>query len=1046
MSANKFATMLHRNTNRITVILVYVVLEWVLIILLLLNSLFSYLIRKFANYVGLKPPCLWCCRVDHMLEPGESKNSYRDLVCESHATELIKLGYYSNHCKLAGSQNMCQDCLSSLPSGNGKSMEEITFFSWVSENRIDHGKNYRCSCCNERLSSKLYPCLLFNPSWGYLNYNTQKGNLILELVDDDSNGSDDSNLCNSSSMTDDCKFYSREEEDNAKGAGMEHHILNDIANFSFKNLAEEDCLKALSKCQSDEKGNEDKIGTSELSQQFHGDIGRTHHSSNENRFQICNSQDESLDIISGCSKNYNDHDLDRLIPVELIDYSTIASLRSCKSSKKNSVKQERHINSADMCLSAEAPINSFADHMCVSGEAALHKMDEILEKTKAAEKDGAIESERETQINSDAEHMRVSRATVQHIAEDNEEETMSIDHKSVKMAEPANCSAINEAGRVDVADAENCSGPNAEAGKACEQVTPSQAAQTLTADSNVKVATIEELNDPPASEEEIDFKSVEDETKSQVLVGAEVFNHGLADQIQAQEPLVSLANPQEDQPSMCKNSNEICNSPDEHVAKNDHDSNIKATGQEETIPANKNPEGINHLSMHTDANEAGEEKFPETPTSTDGLHHLHKKLMPFEKKEWGTDESLDGSVASEMEGGAGCGGDGGLTTEQLKLALKAKRKALNALYLELEEERSAAAIAANQTMAMITRLQEEKAAMQMEALQYQRMMEEQSEYDQEALQLLNELMIKREKEKQELERELEMYRERVLDYEAKEKIVARRKYASGSRNSSASCSNADDSDKLSIDINIEARDEDNGFFNYQEISDKSTPIDEVLNLDKMGLDCVKHLGAIDESLAEYEQERMSILEQLKALEERLFTLGDDEQFFEDVKPIENLSEYNGKAFDERYSFSSLEENEVVNGFSYDMREKNHPESKIINTKARRLLPLFDAIDIENKKGIATKQQIDCDSNGMQNSFIPNFELENEKFAVEEEVEHIYERLQALEADREFLKHCISSLKKGDKGMDLLQEILQHLRDLRTVELHVRKKDCLLQDN
>jgi len=55
---------------------------------------------------------------------------------------------------------------------------------------------------------------------------------------------------------------------------------------------------------------------------------------------------------------------------------------------------------------------------------------------------------------------------------------------------------------------------------------------------------------------------------------------------------------------------------------------------------------------------------------------------------------------------------------------------IGATSAELEEERSAAAIAANQMMAMINRLQEEKAAIQMEALQYQRMMEEQSEYDQ----------------------------------------------------------------------------------------------------------------------------------------------------------------------------------------------------------------------------------------------------------------------------------------------------------------------------
>ena len=103
--------------------------------------------------------------------------------------------------------------------------------------------------------------------------------------------------------------------------------------------------------------------------------------------------------------------------------------------------------------------------------------------------------------------------------------------------------------------------------------------------------------------------------------------------------------------------------------------------------------------------------------------------------------------------------------ERLRSKLETERKAHKDLSVELEAERNAAAIAANQTMAMITRLQEEKAAIKMEAVQYQRMMEEQAEYDQEALQLLNELVIKREKEKQELENELEVYREKVLDYE-----------------------------------------------------------------------------------------------------------------------------------------------------------------------------------------------------------------------------------------------------------------------------------------
>jgi len=74
---------------------------------------------------------------------------------------------------------------------------------------------------------------------------------------------------------------------------------------------------------------------------------------------------------------------------------------------------------------------------------------------------------------------------------------------------------------------------------------------------------------------------------------------------------------------------------------------------------------------------------------------------------------------------------------------------------------------------------------------------------------------------------------------------------------------------------------------------------------------------------------------------------------------------------------------------------------------------------------------------MQNSLVSNFELDSKKLSIEDEVDHVYERLQALEADREFLKHCMSSIKKGDKGVDLLQEILQHLRDLKAVEIRVK---------
>ncbi|KAG2313314.1 hypothetical protein Bca52824_024871 [Brassica carinata] len=78
----------------------------------------------------------------------------------------------------------------------------------------------------------------------------------------------------------------------------------------------------------------------------------------------------------------------------------------------------------------------------------------------------------------------------------------------------------------------------------------------------------------------------------------------------------------------------------------------------------------------------------------------------------------------------------------------------------LERKRSASAVAANNAMTMITRLQAGKLAIQMEVLQYQRMMDEQAEYDQEALQSMSSELAKREEEMKELEAELEAYRER----------------------------------------------------------------------------------------------------------------------------------------------------------------------------------------------------------------------------------------------------------------------------------------------
>lgn len=393
-----------------------------------------------------------------------------------------------------------------------------------------------------------------------------------------------------------------------------------------------------------------------------------------------------------------------------------------------------------------------------------------------------------------------------------------------------------------------------------------------------------------------------------------------------------------------------------------------------------------------------DEKMPDTPTSIDSLH---RRLLLLDRRDSGTEdsiESLDGSVISDIEGG-----EGTLTVEKLKSALRSERKALHALYAELEEERSASAVAASQTMAMINRLQEEKAAMQMEALQYQRMMEEQSEYDQEALQLLNDLMVKREKEKEQLEQELEIYRQKVEEYKAKEHMMIVRRH----RTSSASCSNSEDGDGLSVDLNGEAKEED-GLYGDRDGRHEKTPSDAVVYL--------------DESLEDFEEERLYILEQLKALEEKLFGISYEEgQRFEDMKPMIGHSyKENGNGHSDHLSNGEAN----GNGNGHSKMNGNHQEHRGLGgPKAKRLLPLFDAV------GAETELDGELCRDGHR--------VEDKRLAIEEEVDHVYERLQALEADREFLKHCINSLRKGDKGLHLLQEILQHLRDLRTVEHRVR---------
>ena len=121
-------------------------------------------------------------------------------------------------------------------------------------------------------------------------------------------------------------------------------------------------------------------------------------------------------------------------------------------------------------------------------------------------------------------------------------------------------------------------------------------------------------------------------------------------------------------------------------------------------------------------------------------------------------ESKDVHVSNKQEKTPVVGNE----TDKLRVlqeALEKEKATCATLYLELEKERAAAASAADEAMAMIARLQKDKASIEMEVTQYQRMIEEKFVYDEEEMDVLKEILLRREMENHFLEKEVESYRQ-----------------------------------------------------------------------------------------------------------------------------------------------------------------------------------------------------------------------------------------------------------------------------------------------
>ncbi|WMV11708.1 hypothetical protein MTR67_005093 [Solanum verrucosum] len=379
----------------------------------------------------------------------------------------------------------------------------------------------------------------------------------------------------------------------------------------------------------------------------------------------------------------------------------------------------------------------------------------------------------------------------------------------------------------------------------------------------------------------------------------------------------------------------------------------------------------------------GEEFRTLEASSSIGMQILHQRIS-LERNESGL--SLEGSTVSEIEGES--------VSDRLKRQVEYDRKLMAALYRELEEERNASSVAANQAMAMITRLQEEKAALHMEALQCLRMMEEQAEYDNEALQNSNDLLAQKEKEIQDFETKLELYKKKLGNMALFEDALEASYDSNKAKQADTMCSD----DSLTVPGDVIAHN-----------PTTSSRSGEVLT--PLGVDNIDN----GSPLLDLESEREQLVLCLNKLEERLLLLSKHEA-------SQDLANVNCE-------FSTEEWVEVGNP-----KELDHRESSRSNGEIEENVPLESITDRSpsGEEGSISKfpESLQKGRDGSKSGQRTNGDSELE--SLKNELSVLSSRLEALGIEHSFLDHSINSLRNGDEGHRLIEEIAGHLRQLHFV--------------
>lgn len=360
------------------------------------------------------------------------------------------------------------------------------------------------------------------------------------------------------------------------------------------------------------------------------------------------------------------------------------------------------------------------------------------------------------------------------------------------------------------------------------------------------------------------------------------------------------------------------------------------------------------------------------------------------------------------------------TQRILEQALEEEHSARASLYLELEKERNAAASAADEAMAMILRLQEEKASVEMEARQYKRIIEEKTAYDAEEMNILKEILLRREREKYFLEKEVEVYRQMThlgneqLEGDVQDMIQKHRQQLDSSLDLT-------EDPVMMLHQLSESIDKKAMLKNKRSFLVPFQGWDEDADLSKQG-DLDKQYSHVSKFFNDGNQE-----------------LQEKEMVFVDNYPCAQSKEGQvSKTYLRSYSPSSSQEHKLL--------QKTIPvvgEEQGQNVKSS----LCQGVETEtvktlNKTGIDIEIDINRSSSDMTMGLPPMGKLflplrrnsmsalDNERLKIESEVGWLRERLKVVQEGREKLSLPVEHQEREKLQLKLLEDITRQLREIR----------------